>query len=123
MPININIHFPDCINLHIETVNPTELGSINQKLDNLVMKLKEAFDKLSADNTQLNKALGEIQSTVTDLKDQIEKLSGDPDLTPDQQNVVDSLTETAQKLDDLVPDSIPPLPVVDPTPAPETPAP
>lgn len=80
------------------------IREIKHQLTALNMKLDEAFTKLAADDAQLKKALGEVRTNTDTLIAEIAKLK-DTDLTPEQEAIVNSISTSAQGLDDVVPDA------------------
>lgn len=85
-----------------------DLRIIKNQLAQLTMNLTEAFAQLAASDTELKKALGEVRTNTDTLIQQVASLKdalANVTLTPEQQAIVDSISATAQQLDDIVPDA------------------
>lgn len=93
------------------------LNAIERKLKNVATQadVDAVTQRLSGVSTQLTTGLGEIQTEIQNLKDQV--AAGQPVDLSALSAQVDSVAQTAQQLDDVVPDALP-----NPEPEPETPA-
>ena len=97
MTFNIVIDFKNPFRVKLETVSPTELSTINLKLDAIIMKLSEALTVLSAAKTKLDEASTEILAKLEELK------STDPDISPEGVVTINGIASIATALSDVVP--------------------
>ena len=73
-------------------------NTLNQKLDQIIVKQSELAGSLEKVSTQLSKAKDEIMAELDKLR------SSDPDLSPEGVEAVQKLGNIAQALDDVIKD-------------------
>lgn len=102
MRFDFHIIFEKPLTVRLETVSPEALANINTKLDHITMKLSELPALVTTINTKLDEAKNEILAEIAKLK------TTDPDISPEGQAALDSLTARANALGDISP-ALPPV--------------
>ena len=92
--------------------------NLNNKLDQILMKVSESLAILKEASVKLKEAAQEINEKLSDLT------STDPDISPEGQQIIQDIKESAKALADVVPDkAVEGVPAPTPEPAPAEPAP
>lgn len=97
------------IHLHVHQ-DPALLAlweSINHKVGQIMVKVSEVEGKVTAINDKLSKIGSETSGLVQQVADLKAQLA-DQELPPGAQAALDTLEATAQRIDDMVPDPVPP---------------
>jgi uncharacterized phage infection (PIP) family protein YhgE len=95
----MRLEIPTAFHVRVEWVSKTDMANINNKLDQIIMKVSELQGVVTQVKDQLAKAADEITAKIAQLQ------STDPDISPEGQAVIDELKAKAQALDDIVPDA------------------
>lgn len=82
--------------------------SIHTKVGHIMTKVSEVEGKVTAINDKLSKIGGETSSLVQQVADLKAQLA-DQELPAGAQAALDTLEATAQRIDDMVPDPVPPV--------------
>jgi DNA-binding protein H-NS len=99
----MKIHLDNC-NIRIQ-IPKTYIERINMLLSELLTKNESIVGQLNKVEAEIVKRIADLQAAVDTLTQQL----GNIELTPEQTASVEALQTAVDSLDNIVPDSVPPI--------------